>query len=99
MKSCPGNMTTDVAQAVALNALTFIASDETRLGALMEQTGATPETLRAQLASPAFQAAILNHLLSDESLLLVFCSNMGLSPDQIAPAHARLTAIATDGTP
>jgi hypothetical protein len=37
---------------------------------------------------------VLNHLLQDESLLLVFAASHGIAPELIAPAHALLEALA-----
>jgi hypothetical protein len=41
--------------------------------------------------------AVLDHLLSDESLLLVFAAHAGVAPETIAPAHDLLVATMPEG--
>jgi hypothetical protein len=77
----------DVAQAIGLQALAYIAADERRLGALLVQAGWTLAELRASLSDPAAIAGILDFLLSDERLVLGFCEHAGLPPQ--VPMQAR----------
>jgi hypothetical protein len=85
------------AEAIALQALSFLATDEQRLGNFLRLTGISPEELRAQAGSNGMAAAILEYLLSDESLLLVFAAESGVAPEVIAPAHALLTGASGHG--
>ncbi len=78
------------AQDIAIKALSFLAQDPDRLLRFFSQTGLDPQTLRKQAHTIQAQAAILDHLLRDESLLLVFCANTGCKPETIAPAHRAL---------
>lgn len=80
-------LTVDEAAAIALQALAFLAEDEERLTRFLGLTGNTPENLRAEAKNVQFQAAILEYLLSDESLLLVFCAHSGIDPSLIHPAQ------------
>ncbi len=80
----------ETAEAIALHALTFLASDGQRLGRFLSLTGIGPDELRAWAEAPHLQAAVLEHMLADESLLLVFASQTGAQPDEIGPAHALL---------
>ena len=75
---------------LAIQALTFLAADPERLGRFMAMSGLGPETLRAAAGEPGFLVAVLDHLLSDESLLLAFAANADLAPERIAGARARL---------
>jgi hypothetical protein len=77
----------DAAEALALQALTFLLSEPQRLTRFLSLTGMGPETLRAAATSPDLQAATLEYLLSDESLLLAFCQEAGADPATIAPFH------------
>ena len=76
----------ETAQSLAIDALGFLASDNDRLERFFSTTGLDPQTLREQAHNPSTHAAILEHLLQDESLLLVFCANTRNSPNDIRPA-------------
>lgn len=80
----------DAASALALQGLAFLAADEHRLSRFLSLTGMGENELRAAAVTAEFQAAVLEHLLLDESLLLVFAAETGIDPGQIAPAHAVL---------
>ncbi len=81
---------TDQAQAIGLSALAFLAEDLARLTRFLELTGLAPAQLRAQAQSPALLAAVLDHILADESMLLVFTSSHALEPESLAPARDML---------
>ncbi len=85
-------MNLEAAGALALQGLTFLAGDAPRLNRFLSLTGIAPAELRALATTPHFQAAVLEHLLADESLLLVFATETGVSPGLIAPAQALLTS-------
>jgi citrate lyase beta subunit len=57
-------------------------------------TGVGPAELREQSRSPGMLAAVLDHLMQDESTLLVFCASDGIPPEDIAPARRALAEIA-----
>ena len=78
------------AEALALQGLTFLASDATRLTRFLTLTGIEPSELRGWDGNPGIQAAVLDHLLADESLLLVFAAETGTAPGDVAPAQALL---------
>lgn len=82
---------------MALQGLTFLAGDGPRLGRFLSLTGIGPEELRAWAGTPRLQAAVLEHLLADESLLLVFASETGAVPEHAAPALALLQAATVEG--
>lgn len=77
----------EAAQAVAIQALTFLAQDMERIGGFLAQSGLGPGDLRARAAEPAFGAAVLAHLLSDETLLLAFVEDGKLRPQDVVHAH------------
>jgi Protein of unknown function (DUF3572) len=83
-------MDAESAETIALSALAFLADDLPRLGRFLALTGLGPGELRNEAASPRILAAVLGHLLQDESLLLVFAAGQGIAPKLIAPAHAVL---------
>jgi hypothetical protein len=49
-----------------------------------------PAELRETAGTPGGLAAVLDHLLGDESLLMVFAATAGLDPAQIGPARDTL---------
>jgi len=79
------------AEALALQALIFLLSDTQRLSRFLALTGIGPADIRAAAATSDLQVATLEYLLSDESLLLMFCQGAGIDPAIIAPAHDVLT--------
>jgi Protein of unknown function (DUF3572) len=80
-------MDVDQAETIALTALAFLADDAQRLARFLALTGVGPAELRAEARSPRMLAAVLDHLLRDESLLLVFAARQGLAPELIGAAH------------
>ena len=82
----------DDAEAIALSGLAFLAEDETRLGRFLALTGIGPGELRSSAGSAGTLSAVLDYLLGDESLLLVFAASKGISPDVVAPARSVLAA-------
>ena len=83
-------MDADLAEEIAVSALGFLAADIQRLGRFLALTGIGPGELRAEARTPRVLAAVLEHLLQDESLLLVFAAGNGIAPNLVAPAHAVL---------
>lgn len=86
-------MTLEAAETLALQGLTFLASDAARLNHFLSLTGIAPSELSSWNANPELQGAVLEHMLTDESLLLVFAAEIGAAPESIAPAHALLTGV------
>ena len=80
----------DYAQEIAVSALSFMVEDRDRLVRFLELSGMSPDELRAQAQAPGLLGAVLDHLLSDESLLLVFTATAGLPPEIVAPAREML---------
>ena len=84
------------AEIVALNALGFLAADSERLQRFMDLSGLDVDAIRAGAASPAFLGGILDHLLTDESLLLVFAEEQQLRPERIAELRRKLPGASVD---
>lgn len=77
----------DEAEKIALQALRFLAEDGPRLGRFLSLTGIDPAELRASAGERHVLAAVLGHLLEDESLLLLFVSETRISPEHVSDAH------------
>ena len=78
------------AEGLAVSTLTFLAQDPDRIGRFLALTGIAPHDIRAAAGQPGFLAAVLQHLLEDESLLLAFAAEAQVRPDAIAQAHGIL---------
>lgn len=61
------------ARDLARGFLVFLTEDPERLGRFLSLTGVGPGDIRAQLEDDSFLAGLLDHLLSDEPLLVSFC--------------------------
>lgn len=80
------------AEALAIDALGFLAEDVERLGRFLALTGLDPSRLREAARAPGFFASVLDHLAGDESLLLAFCANRRHDPARFARLCERLSA-------
>lgn len=80
----------EAAEALALRALAFLAEDPERLGRFLALSGIGPGELRSRAADPTLLGGVLDHLLSDERLLVAFAEADGLKPDEAARARRHL---------
>ena len=81
----------EAAQEVAVNALSFLASDPERLVRFLAETGLSPATLREAATKRGFGAGVLSFLMAAESLLLAFAAHAQLDPRHVAAAHEILS--------
>ncbi len=79
-------MNRNAAETLAVEALTFLASDPERLGGFLALTGISPAEIRAVAGDPGFLAAVPYHLSSDERLLLAFADHAGRRPGEVTQA-------------
>jgi hypothetical protein len=84
-------LTKAAAESIAIEVLTFVAGNPARLDRFLALSGLGRDNLRAAAGEPGFLAAILDHLASDESLLLAFAANTGHAPATIAKARGILS--------
>jgi hypothetical protein len=87
---------TEEAEILAINALGFLASDSERLQRFMDLSGLDVAAIRAGAANPAFLGGILDHLLGDESLLLIFAEEQQVRPERIADLRRQLPGASVD---
>lgn len=80
----------EAAEAIAAQGLAFLAQEPAQLSRFLSLTGLAPAEIRARAGAPEFLAAVLEYLLGDESLLLVFAERASVAPETIAPALALL---------
>jgi hypothetical protein len=81
----------EVAEIVAVQALSFIAGEPERLGLFLAESGIGPETLRTAAADPRFLASVLDFVMRDDATVKAFASAVQLDPTNIAAAHQALT--------
>jgi len=80
----------EVAEIVAIQALSFVAGDPERLGGFLAETGIGPETLRNAAANPQFLAHVLDFIMRDDATVKAFAEVSQLHPTNIAAAHQAL---------
>jgi len=80
----------DQSELLAIRALSFLASETDRLERFLKLSGLGPDTIRRDAESPAFLKGVLEYLLEDESLLMVFCAETGIRPEDVSRAVRNL---------
>jgi hypothetical protein len=80
----------EVAEIVAVQTLSFIASEPERLGLFLAESGIGPETLRTAAADPRFLASVLDFIMRDDATVKAFADVAQLHPTNIAAAHQAL---------
>ena len=89
MKLVP-SLTQEAAEALAIQALTFIARDGERLGRFLAITGIGPAQIRAAAQESGFLVGVLSYLAGDERLLSAFAAETGVEPAHVGKALAAL---------
>ncbi len=87
----PAQTPRQVAEIVAIQALSFVAGDAGRLGLFLAESGIGPETLRTAAADPQFLASVLDFVMRDDATVKAFAAASQLHPTNIAAAHQALT--------
>src|SRR5947199_8773804 len=77
----------EVAEIVAIQALSFVAGEPERLGRFLAESGIGPETLRTAAADPQFLASVLDFVMRDDATVKAFASASQLHPTNIAAAR------------
>lgn len=77
----------EVAEIVAVQALSFVAGEPERLGLFLAESGLGPDTLRSAATDPHFLAAVLDFVLRDDATVKAFASASQLDPTNIAAAR------------
>ena len=75
---------------LAIQALAFIAEEPERLNLFLVSTGIEAAEIRTAAREPGFLAGVLEHMLSDESLLIAFADSAGIDPTALARARSAL---------
>jgi uncharacterized protein DUF3572 len=80
----------EAAEALAIQALSFIAGDAERLGHFLAVTGIGPGEIRAAAREPRFLAGVLEFLVSNHKLAAEFAAEGSYTPADLANAHIAL---------
>ena len=80
----------EVAEIVAVQALSFIAGDPELLGRFLSETGIGPATLRTAAADPQFLRSVLDFVMRDDTTVKAFSKASELHPTNVAAAHQAL---------
>jgi len=70
----------EVAEIVAVQALSFIAGDPERLGLFLAESGIGPETLRTAAADPRFLSSVLDFVMRDDATVKAFARRSLIPP-------------------
>jgi len=79
-------------EALALNALGWVLSDQDRAERFLALTGLTPDTLRGALGERATLAGVLEFLCAHEPDLIAASDALAVEPQVIAMAREGLCA-------
>ncbi|MEH2469529.1 hypothetical protein V1281_001223 [Nitrobacteraceae bacterium AZCC 2161] len=80
----------EVAEIVAIQALSFVAGEPERLGLFLSESGIGPETLRSAAKDPQFLVSVLDFVLRDDETVKAFSASSQLHPTTIAAARQAL---------
>ena len=84
------SLTKEAAEALAIQALTFIVDDGERLGRFLATTGIGPAQIRTAAQQPGFLVGVLEYIAGDEQLLQEFATSAGFDPAYVGKALAAL---------
>lgn len=80
----------EAAETIAIQALGYIASDQTLLDRFVGVTGIEPQHMRRAAGEPGFLAGVLQFMLAHEPTLLAFSEATGVPPASVAAARQAL---------
>ncbi len=83
-------MTSDEAEAIAIDMLGYLANDEVRLARFLALTGIDMDVLRAAAKEPAFLAGVIAHIAGDEHTMIDFAEKSGHPPEAASAALHKL---------
>jgi len=83
-------MNSEQAETLAIQALSWLASDDEILGQFLNVSGAAPGDLRMRAAEPEFLGFVLDFILRDDKTILGFCEATGAAPEAVQQARFAL---------
>ena len=82
--------TRESAELLALQALAWLAEDEGRISGFLSRTGFAAGDIAQSATDPGFLGAVLDHLLTEDALVIGFCDAHGLAYETPMRARAAL---------
>lgn len=83
------------AETMALQAVAFLFEDPVSTERFLQESGITPDELKAGLNEPAMLSAICAFLLGQDAQILDFCRRYGYRPEDV---HAARHLLDEDGS-
>ncbi len=80
-------MSEAIARELAGKALIYIAQDPDRIGRFLAQSGVGPAEIRTRTQDAAFLGGILDHLLSNEPMLIAFAEWADIEPSSVTASR------------
>jgi Protein of unknown function (DUF3572) len=77
----------EAAESIAIQALNYLATEPERLSRFLALSGLDPGSIRSAAAESGFLAGVLAHLVQDESLLVAFAAEAGVTPAEVDRAR------------
>jgi hypothetical protein len=84
----------EAAEALAVQALNFLATEPARLSRFLGVTGLDPTSIRQAAGDSGFLAGVLAYLSEDERLLVAFAAEAGVKPGAVDRARRLLAGAA-----
>jgi len=91
MRVQPASIDANLAESLAIEALSFLVDNPESLARFLALTGVEPSALRGIVREPAFLGAVLDHVIGDGDLLAGFVARSGHDPAIIERARLLLT--------
>lgn len=89
--------TTATPDAIAIDGLSFIASDAELFSRFCGVTGLSPADMRTAAAEPGFLAGVLDFILAHEPTLMAFSDQSGHAPQTVGEAARKLPGATPHG--
>ena len=88
-----GEARRETAEALAIAALGYLATEPEHLGGFLAATGVGPDQLRKAAGDPEFLCGVLDYFSGDEALLIAFAKDQDIDPAEIERARAALGGV------
>jgi uncharacterized protein DUF3572 len=83
----PDGTRREAAEALAVAALSFLASEPEHLGNFLAASGMGPNDIRNAAHDPDFLSGVLDHFSSNEALLIAFSQHAAIDPTEVERAR------------
>lgn len=85
-----GQIGREAAETVAAQALAWLAGDPERINGFLVMSGLSPSELMQRAGDPRVLGAVLDHVMSDDGMVMAFCDAAGLAYTVPQAARAAL---------